>query len=93
MSYHILHQFDEQWLADLRQETDGQKRKGRPDSFSDGRERVWSAGVNRRESRRWKAVAAGVILATFALLFSIEAGRRAEFLEQRVNALEQTAKK
>jgi hypothetical protein len=93
MSYHILHQFDEQWLADLQQETDGQKRKGLADSFKDGRGHVRSAGVAERDSRRWKAVAAGVILATFALLFSIEAGRRAEFLEQRVNALEQTAKK
>lgn len=93
MSYHILHQFDEQWLADLKQETDGQKRACPPDSFNDGYLSARSARLVARESKRWAVVTAGILLATFALFFSIEASRRAEYLQQRLDALEQTARK
>jgi hypothetical protein len=41
-----------------------------------------------RESKRWALVAAAIMLATFSLLYSIDANRRAESLQQRLNALE-----
>ena len=96
MSYHILHQFDEQWLADLKQETaDNQpKGKGLLSSFADDRrqhERRMKLAT--RESKRWAVVAVALLLATFALLFSIDATRRAESLQQRLDALETTVKK
>jgi hypothetical protein len=94
MSYHILHQFDEQWLADLKQETDGKKRRGLLDSDDDMHmPRAQRPPFSGRESKRWAIVASGILLATFALLFSIEASRRAESLQQRVDALEQTTRK
>jgi sensor c-di-GMP phosphodiesterase-like protein len=93
MSYHILHQFDEQWLADLKQETDGKKRVGLMDSYGEGSQQVQRTRLAAHESKRWAVVAAGLLLATFALFFSIDASRRAESLQQRLDALEQTAKK
>lgn len=93
MSYHILHQFDEQWLAELKQDTDQNRKKGFRDSFDDGHPPVRRARLAARESKRWAIVAASMLLATFALIFSIDANRRAETLQQRLDTLEQTAKK
>ncbi len=89
MSYHILHQFDEQWLADLKQEMPGDARRILMDSLDDDSgPRALRARLASRESRRWAIVIAAILLATFALLFSIDAGRRAEALQQRLDALE-----
>jgi Lon protease-like protein len=96
MSYHILHQFDEQWLADLKQETADNKLKERGllNSFADDhRQHERRVKVATRESKRWAVVAMALLLATFALLFSIDATRRAESLQQRLDALETAAKK
>jgi hypothetical protein len=94
MSYHILHQFDEQWLADLKQEMPGEARRILLDSFDDDSSaRSLRARLASRESRRWAIVVTAILLATFALLFSIDASRRAESLQQRLDALEKTAKK
>jgi hypothetical protein len=92
MSYHILHQFDEQWLADLKQETADNKPKGLLGSFSDEHPNVRRTKLAARESKRWAVVALALLLATFALLFSIDATRRAESLQQRLDALETTVK-
>ena len=93
MSYHILQQFDEQWLADLKQETPGDKRRSFLDSFEDDSPHALRARLASRESKRWAVVVASILLATFALFFSIDATRRAESLQQRLDALEQTVKK
>jgi hypothetical protein len=93
MSYHILQQFDEQWLADLRQETPGDEWRLLLDSSEDDSTHAQRARLASRESRRWAIVAAAIMLATFALFFSIDATRRAESLQQRLDALEKTAKK
>ncbi|HWT00402.1 MAG TPA: hypothetical protein VN256_09155 [Pyrinomonadaceae bacterium] len=93
MSYHILQQFDEQWLADLKQETPGDARRSLLDSFEDDGPRALRARLASRESRRWAIVVAAILLATFALFFSIDASRRAESLQQRLDVLEKTAKK
>lgn len=93
MSYHILQQFDEQWLAELKQETPGGERRGLLDSFDKESPRALRARLASRESRRWTIVVAAIMLSTFALLFSIDASRRAESLQQRLDALEKTAKK
>jgi hypothetical protein len=93
MSYHILHQFDEQWLADLKQDSTGDKRAGLRDSFDSDSPSTHRARISAHESKRWAVVAAGILLATFALLFSIDASRRAEALQQRLDALETTVRK
>ena len=94
MSYHILHQFDEQWLADLKQETPGNARRMLLDSCDDDHSpRVLRAKLASHESRRWAVVVVAILLATFALFLSIAATRRAESLQQRLDALEKTAKK
>ncbi|HEX8921352.1 MAG TPA: hypothetical protein VF766_07725 [Pyrinomonadaceae bacterium] len=94
MSYHILHQFDEQWLADLKQDAADNKQKGKGllNAFGDERPNVRRTKFAARESKRWAIVALALLLATFALLFSIDATRRAESLQQRLDALETTAK-
>jgi hypothetical protein len=93
MSYHILHQFDEQWLADLTPDAHVVKRKGFLDSTDDEPLREHRARLAARESKRWAIVAAAILLASFALLYSIDASRRAEALQQRLDALETTMKK
>ncbi len=93
MSYHILQQFDEQWLAELREEAPGDKRRSLLDSFGDDSPHAMRARLAARESKRWAIVVASILLATFALFFSIDATRRAEFLQQRLDALEKTVKK
>jgi hypothetical protein len=93
MSYHILQQFDEQWLAELREETPGDKRRSLLDSFEDDSPHAMRARLASRESKRWAIVVASILLATFALLFSIDATRRAESLQQRLDVLEKTVRK
>ena len=92
MSYHILHQFDEQWLADLKQDSVAKERKGFLGS-SDDLPYVQRTRLAARESKRWAVVTAAILLAAFALLYSIDASRRADDLQQRLNALETAVKK
>jgi hypothetical protein len=93
MSYHILHQFDEQWLAELKQDAKVSKRSDFVDSFIDERQSARSARRVTRESQRWAVFALAILVATFALLFAIDASRRTEALQQRLDALETTTKK
>jgi len=93
MSYHILHQFDEQWLADLRQGDEKSKRKSFLSSVDDGSERKRRARLGSRESHYWGVIAAAILMATFALLFALDASHRAEVLQDRLDAVEKTIKK
>jgi hypothetical protein len=93
MSYHILHQFDEQWLADLNQDLVVKQRKGFLDSYDDETQHIQRTRLAARESNRWAVVTASILLAAFALLYSIDAGRRADALQHRLDALETTLKK
>lgn len=91
MSYHILHQFDEQWLAELRQGDENGKSFLK---FSEGESKAERRGkIETRESHRWAVVAAAILMATFALLFALDASRRAETLQQRLDTLEASIKK
>jgi len=91
MSYHILHQFDEQWLAELRQGDENGKSFLK---FSEGENKAERRGrIETRESHRWAVVAAAILLATFALLFALDASRRAETLQQRLDIIEASIKK
>ena len=94
MSYHILHQFDEQWLVDLQHDASVNKRMGFTDASShDGQHPTHRAKLVARESQRWAVVALSILIATFALLFAVEASHRADALQQRLDTLETTAKK
>ncbi|MCA1849931.1 MAG: hypothetical protein LC672_02465 [Acidobacteria bacterium] len=92
MSYHILHQFDEQWLAELTRDSGGNK----SGSILDSTEGVGRWGRRRRlasrESRRWTVVGASIMLAAFALLFALDANRRADALQERLDSIETTMK-
>jgi hypothetical protein len=88
MSYHILHQFDEQWLADLKQEDTGNSERSLLNS-SDGEQQAGRRSkITARESHRWAVVAASILMATFALLFALDANHRAETLQQRLDTIE-----
>ncbi len=93
MSYHILQQFDEQWLADLKQDAPDDQRRSLLGSFADDSPHALRARLASRESKRWAIVVAAILLATFALLFSIDATRRAESLQERLDALEKMVRK
>ena len=93
MSYHILHQFDEQWLAELWQDDEKDKGKSFLSSLDDGRERKHRGRFGSRESHHWGAIAAAILMATFALLFALDASHRAEVLQERLDAVEKTMKK
>ncbi|HEX8847358.1 MAG TPA: hypothetical protein VF791_22130 [Pyrinomonadaceae bacterium] len=90
MSYHILHQFDEQWLADLKQTEGEDQGHGFLKSLHGERDPRQRAKLAGRESNRWLVVAAAILMATFALLFAIDASHRAETLQQRLDRIEAT---
>jgi hypothetical protein len=94
MSYHILHQFDEQWLVELKQDALARHATaGSTNSFTDGNHPVRRSRLATRESQRWIIVALSILMATFALLFAIDSSHRTEALQQRLDALETTAGK
>lgn len=87
MSYHILHQFDEQWFADSGQEDD----QSQPDSFfrsdnNHGNERQNS--LTKSLQRPWLIVGASLIIAAFALYFAMDARRQTIDLQQRLTDVE-----
>ena len=93
MSYHILHQFDEQWLADLKQSEEGRDREKLLNSSEGESLAGRRAKITARESQRWAVVAASILLATFALLFAFDASKRAETLQKRLDTMESLIKK
>ena len=93
MSYHILHQFDEQWLIDLKQ-SDEERDERKLLNSAQGEALAGRRGKSvARESRRRAIVVAAILMATFALLFALDASRRAEAIQQRLDALESSIKK
>lgn len=93
MSYHILHQFDEQWLEDLKQDDKGNSGRSSLNS-SDGEQQVVRRSKSAaRESQRWAVVVASILMATFALLFALDANHRAETLQQRLDTIESSIKR
>jgi hypothetical protein len=94
MSYHILHQFDEQWLADLKQHDEGNRFF--LNSSDEGRGGVGArtkTATAARESHRLAIIVAAILMATFALLFALDASRRAEILQRRLDVVEASIKK
>jgi len=93
MSYHILHQFDEQWLADLKQDDEGKSGRSLLNSSSGEQQAGRRSKIAVRESHRWAVVAASILMATFALLFALDANHRAETLQQRLDTIEASIKR
>jgi hypothetical protein len=93
MSYHILHQFDEQWLTDLSQEDKKESGKSFLSSSEEEREPRRRTRLAAHETHHWAIVAAAILMATFALLFALDASHRAETLQQRLDTIEATMKK
>ncbi|MBV9209808.1 MAG: hypothetical protein JOZ52_04225, partial [Acidobacteria bacterium] len=67
MSYHILHQFDEQWFAD-----NGQDERESPHRFFGARPET-RAGRNPSQTRCWLIVIASLLVAACALYFALDA--------------------
>ena len=93
MSYHILQQFDEQWLADLLHDNERNKERSLMASAGDERQAARRPHLAARENHRWAVVVAAILMATFALLFALDTSHRAETLQQRLDALETKMKR
>lgn len=86
MSYHILHQFDEQWVADNSQEPASSRSRFFRSRNTLGNERQNSrAGAMERP---WLIVAASLIIAAIALYFAMDARRQTLELQQRLMNVE-----
>jgi type VI protein secretion system component VasF len=92
MSYHILHQFDEQWLLEVKQEA-SDRRASLENSLTGEHQPPLRAKLPARESQWWVVVALTILIATCSLFFAINASHRTEALQQRLDALETTGKK
>jgi hypothetical protein len=91
MSYHILHQFDEQWFADNAPDDGESSRR----FFGAMQEAHGQPRVERNQSqtRCWLIVIASLLVAACALYFALDARRQANELQQRLSQLESTLKK
>jgi hypothetical protein len=91
MSYHILHQFDEQWFADNVQEDDSPSDRlfG---ALNDPQTRQGS-GHGSTPARCWLIVIAALLVASCALYFALDARHHANDLQQRLSELETKLKK
>jgi len=89
MSYHILHQFDEQWFAD-----NGTDKDSPPAGFFDAFGPEHKQALSRPSHRRqWLIVVTSLLIAAFALYFALDARRQADDLQQRLVEMESTLKK
>ena len=91
MSYHILHQFDEQWFADNAHEDDSPSRRlfgAIEETHAQQR-----AGRDSSQARCWLIVIASLLVAASALYFALDARRQANDLQQRLSTLETKLKK
>jgi hypothetical protein len=89
MSYHILHQFDEQWLAD-----NGTDKDQQPGGFFDAFGPEHKQALSRSSPRRqWLIVITSLLIAASALYFALDARRQADTLQQRLVEMEITLKK
>ena len=87
MSYHILHQFDEQWIADLTREDGSQQLDVRSATADAERQMGRSKSLSARDVNRW-VVAIAMLIAAFAMLFALDANQRADNLQQRLDTIE-----
>jgi hypothetical protein len=88
MSYHILHQFDEPWLAETEKACDRNARPLLKASLRDKRDKTGFGLVVLGRRMFWLATIASLLLAAAGLLFAIDARHRADVLQQRLTALE-----
>lgn len=83
MSYHILHQFDEQLLADIvRGESEHENGAAHHTLLDQQRDSVSELLFWRRSV--WFIVAASLVMAAFALSLALDARHRADDLQQRL---------
>ncbi|MBV9957336.1 MAG: hypothetical protein JO360_02910 [Acidobacteria bacterium] len=91
MSYHILHQFDEQWFAD-----NGSSQSPAPSrlfgSLSDGSDRR-EAERRSASTRCWLFILASLLVASCALYYALDARRHADDLQRRLSEMETRLKK
>jgi uncharacterized membrane protein YsdA (DUF1294 family) len=88
MSYHILHQFDEQWFADS-----GQNKDSRSGGLFGAIDTGQPSHHKACQRRQWLVVAAALLVAACALYFALDARRHADSLQRRLSEFESTIKK
>lgn len=91
MSYHILHQFDEQWFGDS-----SQNEASRSNNFLGSRRKRQNDRANSctaASQRPWIITIMAVIVAACALYFAMDAHRQTIELQQRISELEARLKK
>jgi hypothetical protein len=93
MSYHILHQFDEQWFADNGADNDAQPRRLFGSLDGQRRQEQRQAGFKPAPQRQWLVVITALMIAASALYFALDARRHANELQQRLSEIETTMKK
>jgi hypothetical protein len=91
MSYHILHQFDEQWFGDSEQNEKNGTR-GFFGSKSDDQRDVSSSHA-KSSGRPWTITILSLVIAACALYFAMDARQQAERLQQRISEMETRLKK
>lgn len=91
MSYHILHQFDEQWFGNSGQQgpTPGDGLSPTRPGLKQLRERARTNPLQ----HPWVVVAASLIIAACALIFALDARRQAADIQQRLADVESRLKK
>jgi hypothetical protein len=88
MSHHILHQFDEQWFTDKSEQPSLRWTDKAPDETKGRDELAQSISMRLQHWRQWLALMLALTLALTALLFALDARRRAADLNERVIKLE-----
>lgn len=91
MSYHILHQFDEQWFASNGQDNDAARSREAFGVRGDGRQQSSPHPTSQRCPSL--IIIAALLIAACALYFALDARRHAADLQQRLSEFETTMKK
>ncbi|HEY0003985.1 MAG TPA: hypothetical protein VGB17_04175 [Pyrinomonadaceae bacterium] len=93
MSYHILQQFDEQFLADvLRQDSGASAKQSKARRMENLARLDDCPDPDFPRKGLWLIVIASLLMAAFSLSLALDARRRADNLQQRYSTLEKMRK-
>lgn len=91
MTYHILHQFDEQWFGENSQTRGSQSNDS---LYASGEEPYGSTRLGNKAGQRPLVITVlSIIVALWALYFAIDARKQTTDLQQRISELETRVKK
>lgn len=89
MSNHILHQFDEAWLAEITQVDEARQAEQVCNSLNDrSRRRIGDSFLSSLSVRELVVLTAAFLVAVAAFYYSVQANRRADELQRRITIVE-----